>query len=329
MDLVAAIGSSDGLRLRSLRVTLAATAAVTSTGMVAKPDAINYRSFGAQRGGLFCEEVFGHIQSCPCGLEPVADTRKRDLAAIRVCGSCGASAKLAADRRRRFGHVPLAVPVAHVWFRDGLAAACGIRRDALDQVLHCERWLITLDGTTQPRGSVLDEGEWVELTEQFGTEAATTGATAISRFIGGHRAILEAIPVLPPHLRPMELLGEGRLATSDLNDLYRRLINRNNRLRRLLELNAPEIILRNEARMLQEAVDSLFDNRRNPHIVTGPDRRALRSIADLAGGFRALGEGLADIDGAVASGEVTLERPKKHHRRLAALRALGFAIERL
>ena len=96
--------------------------------------------------------------------------------------------------------------------------------------------------------------------------------------------ILEAIPVIPPELRPMVQLDGGRFATSDLNDLYRRVINRNNRLKRLLDLGAPEIIVNNEKRMLQEAVDALFDNGRRGRAVTGPGNRALKSLSDMLKG---------------------------------------------
>jgi len=96
--------------------------------------------------------------------------------------------------------------------------------------------------------------------------------------------ILEAIPVIPPDLRPMVQLDGGRFATSDLNDLYRRVINRNNRLKRLLDLGAPEIIVNNEKRMLQEAVDALFDNGRRGRPVTGPGNRPLKSLSDMLKG---------------------------------------------
>ena len=96
--------------------------------------------------------------------------------------------------------------------------------------------------------------------------------------------VIEALPVIPPDLRPMVQLDGGRFATSDLNDLYRRVINRNNRLRRLLELNAPEIITRNEKRMLQEAVDALIDNGRRGRAVTGPGNRPLKSLSDMIKG---------------------------------------------
>ncbi|HHX82271.1 MAG TPA: DNA-directed RNA polymerase subunit beta', partial [Pseudomonadaceae bacterium] len=96
--------------------------------------------------------------------------------------------------------------------------------------------------------------------------------------------ILEALPVLPPDLRPLVPLDGGRFATSDLNDLYRRVINRNNRLKRLLELNAPDIIVRNEKRMLQEAVDALLDNGRRGRAITGSNKRPLKSLADMIKG---------------------------------------------
>ena len=96
--------------------------------------------------------------------------------------------------------------------------------------------------------------------------------------------ILEVIPVIPPELRPLVPLDGGRFATSDLNDLYRRVINRNNRLKRLMDLKAPEIIIRNEKRMLQEAVDALFDNGRRGRVITGPNNRPLKSLSDTLKG---------------------------------------------
>src|SRR6266850_8617372 len=96
--------------------------------------------------------------------------------------------------------------------------------------------------------------------------------------------ILEVVPVIPPDLRPLVPLDGGRFATSDLNDLYRRVINRNNRLKRLMELNAPDIIIRNEKRMLQEAVDALFDNGRRGRAITGPNKRPLKSLSDMLNG---------------------------------------------
>jgi DNA-directed RNA polymerase subunit beta' len=96
--------------------------------------------------------------------------------------------------------------------------------------------------------------------------------------------VLSVVPVIPPELRPLVPLDGGRFATSDLNDLYRRVINRNNRLKRLIELRAPDIIIRNEKRMLQESVDALFDNGRRGRVITGANKRPLKSLADMLKG---------------------------------------------
>ena len=119
-------------------------------------------------------------------------------------------------------------------------------------------------------------------------EKAVKRLEVVDAFLEGHNdpanMILDVIPVIPPDLRPMVQLDGGRFATSDLNDLYRRVINRNNRLKRLLDLGAPEIIVNNEKRMLQEAVDSLFDNGRRGRPVTGPGNRPLKSLSDMLKG---------------------------------------------
>ena len=138
------------------------------------------------------------------------------------------------------------------------------------------------------------DAERIELEDQIKTAKGQKQARAVKRlkvvsaFInsGNHPAqmVLEAVPVIPPELRPMVQLDGGRFATSDLNDLYRRVINRNNRLKRLLDLGAPEIIVNNEKRMLQEAVDALFDNGRRGRPVTGPGNRALKSLSDMLKG---------------------------------------------
>lgn len=139
----------------------------------------------------------------------------------------------------------------------------------------------------------------VELSKELREEMSTTNSQTRRQKLGkrlfvveafrdsGNRPewmILEVIPVLPPDLRPLVPLEGGRFATSDLNDLYRRVINRNNRLKRLLELDAPDIIIRNEKRMLQEAVDVLFDNGRRGRVITGANKRPLKSLADMLKG---------------------------------------------
>jgi DNA-directed RNA polymerase subunit beta' len=158
------------------------------------------------------------------------------------------------------------------YFRGGMGAEAV--RDLLQQV------------------NLQDESE--DLQEQVKTAKGQKQARAVKRlkvvsaFLqSGNKPemmILEAVPVIPPELRPMVQLDGGRFATSDLNDLYRRVINRNNRLKRLLDLGAPEIIVNNEKRMLQEAVDALFDNGRRGRPVTGPGNRPLKSLSDMLKG---------------------------------------------
>ncbi len=134
-----------------------------------------------------------------------------------------------------------------------------------------------------------------ELRVELGESTSVTKKTKVAKRLkvvetlrkSGNRPewmILTVLPVIPPDLRPLVPLDGGRFATSDLNDLYRRVINRNNRLKRLLELNAPEIIIRNEKRMLQEAVDCLFDNGRRGRAVTGSNKRPLKSLSDMLKG---------------------------------------------
>jgi DNA-directed RNA polymerase subunit beta' len=158
------------------------------------------------------------------------------------------------------------------YFRGGMGAEA--IRDLLEQV--------DLDA------EAADLGEQIKTAKGQKQQRAVKRLKVVSAFLNsGNRPdmmVLEAVPVIPPELRPMVQLDGGRFATSDLNDLYRRVINRNNRLKRLLDLGAPEIIVNNEKRMLQEAVDALFDNGRRGRPVTGPGNRALKSLSDMLKG---------------------------------------------
>jgi DNA-directed RNA polymerase subunit beta' len=146
----------------------------------------------------------------------------------------------------------------------------------------------------QDRPGLVLEHERLDLEDQVKNGKGQKQARAVKRlkvlsaFLNSDNKpemmVLEAVPVIPPELRPMVQLDGGRFATSDLNDLYRRVINRNNRLKRLLDLGAPEIIVNNEKRMLQEAVDALFDNGRRGRPVTGPGNRPLKSLSDMLKG---------------------------------------------
>ena len=168
-------------------------------------------------------------------------------------------------------------------------------RDLYDQYGNTFRVGMGAEAILELLHNVNLEEEVAKLKEELATTTSQKAARLIKRievmdaFIAAGTKpewmILTEIPVIPPDLRPMVQLEGGRFATSDLNDLYRRIINRNNRLARLIDLGAPEIIVRNEKRMLQEAVDALIDNgRRNGHPVTGPGNRALKSLSDLLKG---------------------------------------------
>ena len=130
--------------------------------------------------------------------------------------------------------------------------------------------------------------EIAESTSELKPKKLAKRLKLIESFMQSHNKpewmILTVVPVIPPDLRPLVPLDGGRFATSDLNDLYRRVINRNNRLKRLIELRAPDIIIRNEKRMLQEAVDALFDNGRRGRVITGANKRPLKSLADMLKG---------------------------------------------
>ncbi|MBQ3773032.1 MAG: DNA-directed RNA polymerase subunit beta', partial [Pseudobutyrivibrio sp.] len=157
-------------------------------------------------------------------------------------------------------------------FRVGMGAeAIQELLKAIDLDEEATRLQIELDNATgQKRSRIIKRLEVVEAFRESGNRPEWM--------------IMTVIPVIPPDLRPMVQLDGGRFATSDLNDLYRRIINRNNRLRRLLELGAPDIIVRNEKRMLQEAVDALIDNGRRGRPVTGPGNRPLKSLSDMLKG---------------------------------------------
>jgi len=157
-------------------------------------------------------------------------------------------------------------------FKAGMGAAAGkhlLKELDLDKLSHQLRADLK-DASGQKRMKILKRLEVVEAFRKSGNKPEWM--------------ILDVVPVIPPDLRPMVQLDGGRFATSDLNDLYRRVINRNNRLKRLLDLGAPEIIVRNEKRMLQEAVDALIDNGRRGRPVTGPNNRPLKSLSDMLKG---------------------------------------------
>src|ERR671929_165222 len=240
-----------------------------SYGEVKKPETINYRTFKPERDGLFCAKIFGPVKDYECLCGKYKRLKHRGV----ICEKCGVEVTLSKVRRERMGHIELASPVAHIWFLKSLPSRLGLVLDMtlrdIERVLYFEAYVVTDPGLTPlKRTQLLTEDDYLAKVEEFGDDfSAAMGAEGI-------RALL----------RSLDLLDGGRFATSDLNDLYRRVINRNNRLKRLLELKAPEIIVRNEKRMLQEAVDSLLDNGRRGKAMTGANKRPLKSLADMIKG---------------------------------------------
>ena len=301
-----------------------------SSGEVKNPETINYRTFKPEKGGLFCERIFGPTRDWECACGKYKRIKHKGV----VCDRCGVEVTLSRVRRERMGHIELAVPVTHIWFYKCMPSRIGLMLDmtarSLERVIYYEDYMVVdPGGTPLQRGQLLTEVDLREAEEQYGADAFKVGmgAQAIrdifaqlnladvtkeleeamtktrskqirkklakrlklcAGFSESHSRpewmILEVLPVIPPDLRPLVPLEGGRFATSDLNDLYRRVINRNNRLKNLLQLRTPDVIIRNEKRMLQEAVDALFDNGRHGRPVTGAGNRPLKSMSDMLKG---------------------------------------------
>ena len=300
-----------------------------SRGEVRNPETINYRTFKPEKGGLFCERIFGPTRDWECACGKFKRIKHKGV----ICDRCGVEVTLSRVRRERMGHIELAVPVSHIWFYKCMPSRIGLMLDMsarmLERVIYYEDYIVVDPGDTPlERCRLLTEPEIREAEDEYGaafragmgaeavrellSQANLTalveeleGAMAATRskqvrkklakrlklaqgFANSHSRpewmVLEALPVIPPDLRPLVPLPGGRFATSDLNDLYRRVINRNNRLRNLLLLKTPDVIIRNEKRMLQEAVDALFDNGRHGRAVTGTGNRPLKSMSDMLKG---------------------------------------------
>ena len=255
-----------------------------SYGEVKKPETINYRTLKPERDGLYCERIFGPTKDweCACG-KYKKGARYKGL----VCDRCGVEVTRAKVRRERMGHIELAAPVSHIWYFKGIPSRMSLLLNIspkdLERVLYFAAFIVLDPGTTeyQVKDVIIREllrqidldAEAEALREELRTtNAGQKRVKAVKRLDvieafrkSGNKPewmIMDVIPVIPPEIRPMVQLDGGRFATSDLNDLYRRVLNRNNRLKKLLELGAPDIIVRNEKRMLQESVDALIDNGR-------------------------------------------------------------------
>jgi len=327
-----AMGDSKPVGFDEVAITVASPESMRSwsKGEVKNPETINYRTFKPEKGGLFCERIFGPTRDWECSCGKYKRIKHKGV----ICDRCGVEVTVSRVRRERMGHIDLAVPVSHIWFYKCMPSRIGLMLDMtarnLERVIYYEDYMVIDAGSTPlKQHQLLSEHEYREARETYGADAfvAKMGAEAVrealskvtlqaqveqlqvsmtetkSKQIRKKLAkriklfqgfmvsksrpewmILTVLPVIPPDLRPLVPLEGGRFATSDLNDLYRRVINRNNRLKNLLQLKTPEVIIRNEKRMLQEAVDALFDNGRHGRAVTGAGNRPLKSLSDMLKG---------------------------------------------
>jgi hypothetical protein len=279
----------DGRRYDVLALELAGASPYNvrswSFGEVKKPETINYRTYRAEKDGLFCERIFGPEKDWECACGKYRGMKHKGM----ICDRCGVKVAPSRVRRRRMGHVELAAPVLHCWFLKPVADLLGMGPDALGRVVQCQDHAVTDPGTTfLPLGKLLSDEELEGARRLHGAEAfaTETGAEAVRKLLARLHpgrlgwVVLDAISVLPAGLRPILRLPSGAWATSDLNDLYRRVLNQNNRLKKLIDLNAPGLIIRNEKRMLQQSVDALFDNNRCERPVLGASDKPLLSLAD-------------------------------------------------
>ncbi len=316
----------------AVRISLASPNDIRSWsfGEVKKPETINYRTYRAEKDGLFCERIFGPERDWECFCGKYKGTKHKGM----ICDRCGVKVTHSRVRRKRMGHINLAAPVVHIWFFKAMPTRLGTLLDMkasdLEKVIYFQDYVVVDPGASKlERKQLLTEEEYRRAVEEYGDTGfrALMGAEAVRELLlqldlpavsadllDGLRKtnskqkikelsqrlklveairqsnneaqwmVLEVIPVIPPDLRPLVLLDSGNFASSDLNDLYRRIINRNNRLKKLIDLNAPEVIVRNEKRMLQQAVDALFDNGRCRRPVLGSSNRPLKSLTDMIKG---------------------------------------------
>lgn len=301
-----------------------------SQGEIKKPETINYRTFRAEKGGLFCEKIFGPTKDWECACGKYKKIKHKGI----VCDRCGVEVTLAKVRRERMAHIELAVPVVHIWFfktqPSRIGNLLGMSVADLERIIYYEEHVVIDPGTTTlEKKQLLNDNELRESHEKWGVDAFRTnmGGEAIRELLEKEDLallvaelkeklrktrsmqarmklakrlkivesfasspnrpdwmVMSCVPVIPPDLRPLVPLDGGRFATSDLNDLYRRVINRNNRLKSILKLKTPEVIIRNEKRMLQESVDALFDNGRHGHPVMGAGNRPLKALSEMLKG---------------------------------------------
>ena len=295
-------------------------------GEVTEPETINYRTHKPEKGGLFCEKIFGPVKNweCTCGLHKYKEKN------IFFCEVCGVELTEARVRRHRMGYIKLLSPVVHIWYLKGspslLGAMLGSPINELEAVIYngkepdqdedvmkYEQVFLSSFYDTEGEGfhygkkrqgaeilyhrlKQIDLKKEIEVNRNIMSfnptkkelEAAIKKIRIFENFLTtGTRPewmILYFLPVLPPGIRPIVKLDNGRFATSDLNELYRKIIIRNKRLKRLLSVHAPSVVISTEKRMIQEAVDTLIDNGKRGSKILDANKRPLKSLADIIEG---------------------------------------------
>ena len=292
-----------------------------SYGEVTKPETINYRTLKPERDGLFCERIFGPSKDWECYCGKYKRVRHKGIICER-CGVEVTDSKVRRHRMGHIKlAAPVSHIWFLKGIPSYLGLLLDMTLKDLEQVIYFNNYVVINPGESDFKKfqliveedyelkvgigaeaikELLSEINLNELVEEVRNDLAQSGGSVQkkAKLIKRLRLIesliesgteptwmiMDVLPVTPPDLRPMVQLDGGRFATSDLNDLYRRVINRNNRLLRLLEMGAPEIIVRNEKRMLQEAVDALIDNGRRGRMVVGPNNRPLKSLSNIIEG---------------------------------------------
>ena len=275
---------------------------------VTRPETINYRTFKPEMDGLFCERIFGPVKNWECHCGKYKRIRNKNL----ICERCGVEITESRIRRHRMAHINLMYPVTHIWYLQGIPSYLTLLLDTTRYKLKRVIYFNDIKGneviqTSKKLKETSGSDLLIKLLNKLNLklqinfsriEIINTSEIRRERLIKRIRIlenflstgtnpiwmILFVLPILPPGLRPMVQLEGGRFATSDLNELYRRVITRNNRLKRFFEIYAPEIIVRNEKRLLQEAVDALIDNGKCEKKSVGLNTRPLKSLSDILAG---------------------------------------------
>lgn len=287
-------------------------------GEVIEAETINYRTYKPEKDGLFCEKIFGPVKNweCNCG------RYKQSFDEGVICENCGVEVTESKVRRHRMGYVKLLIPVVHIWYLKGSPSFLSVILESStrrieemiygrettedlydsDDYLSEEKEEFFFSNNVQGVELLYNQLKMIDLKSEIkksrGIMLYSNSIKVVEETIKRIRIlenffttntkpewmILNFLPVIPPGLRPIIKLENGRFASSDLNELYRRIIIRNKRLGRLMSVHAPSIVLSTERRMIQESVDTLIDNGKRGSKIIDSHKRPLKSLADIIEG---------------------------------------------